>query len=505
MLTFVLSSDPLGSLHDSAYKKRDKGAAHHQKYKKQEASSEGHHGSMQEHHKKSQKKEEKKSKMNEKREKQLKKGDEEKREKRKKEKEAGEKKKKGYDHDHDGSSVSATVGPTEDRYPEGGEDSVEAEDSMQNLSKHQRSNQPMLISATSAAFPPAQLPKQSDRRAQQQSASLMRLLNANHDEEPKFASREDSATGLTRSDNSTQAAPPDTRSPQTILPKFQPTNESNLDSNRRSDGPAYAQTTAKPATAQDRNGSTILDIVDNLTGRQINKTRIGTYELEDQLSSRPTNNNSTPLLQISNGLAKLFPALSQSALPIRNTVTTPASSTTTSRPHNGSQPLKNQSRESVDEALLLSLLHQANRQQQQQIFGNKFEKPKDTTRMMDEASFLSWNKGNKLGPRLDQTPSSRAFDQADAIAQALQSVQRVEPLSQSIRNPFEILGLKNALQHQTFLQPSISATTYQQRPSYYPPVQLSYPAGPMAFDGDQFLEYEQDVGLSQRQNNFLVN
>lgn len=54
-----------GSLHDSAYKKRDKGAAHHQKFKKHESKSEGHQGSMHELHKKSHKKEEKESKSEE--------------------------------------------------------------------------------------------------------------------------------------------------------------------------------------------------------------------------------------------------------------------------------------------------------------------------------------------------------------------------------------------------------------------------------------------------------
>lgn len=61
-------------MHDSAYKKRDKGAAHHQKLKKHESSSEGHHGSIEERLKKLAKKEEKESTIEEKKKETMKKG-----------------------------------------------------------------------------------------------------------------------------------------------------------------------------------------------------------------------------------------------------------------------------------------------------------------------------------------------------------------------------------------------------------------------------------------------
>lgn len=106
-------------MHDSAYKKRDKGAAHHQKFKKHEANSEGHHGSVHEHHKKSHKKEEKKSKMEEKKKEIMGKDESEKAKKQKKASKnemAGKKAKKHKQHeekndhqDHDQEESSPTV------------------------------------------------------------------------------------------------------------------------------------------------------------------------------------------------------------------------------------------------------------------------------------------------------------------------------------------------------------------------------------------------------------
>ena len=114
-------------MHDSAYKKRDKGAAHHQKLKKHEAKSEGHSGEMHEQHKKMHKKEEKKHKEVEKK-KENKEANEERGEKAKKkgskkeaakESEAMNKKKKkmmkkqttDQDHDHEESApIEQTVG-----------------------------------------------------------------------------------------------------------------------------------------------------------------------------------------------------------------------------------------------------------------------------------------------------------------------------------------------------------------------------------------------------------
>lgn len=64
-----------GSLHDSAYRKRDRGAAQHQKYKKHQASSEGHHEALHEHMKKSNKKEEKNMKKEERKEVRSKRGE----------------------------------------------------------------------------------------------------------------------------------------------------------------------------------------------------------------------------------------------------------------------------------------------------------------------------------------------------------------------------------------------------------------------------------------------
>lgn len=121
-----------GSLHDSAYKKRDKGASQHHKFKKHEASSEGHQGSMHEHMKKTNKKEEKKSKMQEKKEKHSKKDEEE---KKKMEKQGKEKKDKD-----DQDSGASDVLPTLIKPVEGSRAEMKVSRDLKNESGNQRSS-----------------------------------------------------------------------------------------------------------------------------------------------------------------------------------------------------------------------------------------------------------------------------------------------------------------------------------------------------------------------------
>lgn len=331
-----------GSLHDSAYKKRDKGGAHHQKYKKHEAMSEGHHGSMHEEHKKSHKKEEKKANMHEKKAMKSKSAEHESKkskDKKTQKKANKEKEKSGDDDDKDMSSNN--VEPTAVQPHESSESTPKTEESppdesteesVQNLRKHRRSSQPIPVSGGSSSLRPSLSPSLlfSDNRfvnSRQQpgnSATLLRLLNANHDEDmpAKFARGDERSnvtlrnsslptsyssaqlTNETVSSNPLRSLPqitgPNRHLPEHNVPSRLQHSLSGVQANRSQPSdlaPSHHQrqqvqmalqrqpnhgiiTHPNESMALDKSNATILDIVDNLTGRQINKSKIGTYELE---------------------------------------------------------------------------------------------------------------------------------------------------------------------------------------------------------------------------------
>lgn len=311
-----------GSLHDSAYKKRDKGAAHHQKYKKHEDNSEGHHGSEVEHKKKSHKKEEKKSKMNERKGKESKKDEKEAEENKKKKK---VKKKKFGDNEHEESIVAPTVEPFR----------------LQPLDKQRQHN-------SNRSSPPSSEPSNvlsstqfrsklrsqtrhrqnlSDEGVRQRNAaSLMRLLNNEHDErlQPRYPTRMQAADTDARSNFS---SPGSTNTSSAMyegigdkLIGFTLTsNFLGSDSNRRSDQASPSLNSSLPKIYNsirslssilptiERN--TVLDIVDNSTGRQMNKTRIGTYDFTDDNGPTTVATNSQANLTtsaLSKNLAKIL-------------------------------------------------------------------------------------------------------------------------------------------------------------------------------------------------------
>lgn len=179
---------------------------------------------MHEEHKKSHKKEEKKAKMHEKKAMKSKSAEREsdKSKEKKSQKKAIKDKEKMSEEDHDDKimmpnnvdEVAATATKPKSaskQEPEKSEASSDesTEESVQSLRKHQRSSQPMLMSASSSTFRPALTtpPMQNSnsglisgpsRHQYDNSATLMRLLNANHDEDlARFVRPEERTTNST--------------------------------------------------------------------------------------------------------------------------------------------------------------------------------------------------------------------------------------------------------------------------------------------------------------------
>lgn len=297
--------------------------------KKLESSSEGHHGSVQEHHKKSHKKEEKKHKSHEKSKKHLKKEEKEKDEAKKGEKKEGEKKEEeakkskskksksssiDEDHKHEESAaVASTLLLT---------DNNEQQPTRRSQpGKQLRSvagNQPMLMSASSSTFRPA-LMQPASHQVAPASQTLMRLIDANYDDFPPARnSHRNLSFPEPQNQNRSRSSPVELQ-----LNRFEQLMINSTDqSSRRAD---FNGRQAKSGTQN----ATILDIVDNFTGRQLNKTKIGTYELEDQLR----------LLNQSNSIGKLHNVNIQ-------------------KPVAASAP-KSQPTQSANEAILMQLLNRA--------------------------------------------------------------------------------------------------------------------------------------------------
>lgn len=289
-----------GSLHDSAYKKRDKGASQHHKYKKHEASSEGHQGSMHEHMKKSNKKEEKKSKMQEKKEKHSKKNDKEKTKKdesSEKESKIKKKKKKNISDDQDAkaSRVQPKVVRLEVPQIQRLEHPLNHKTATMVNSKALNSTSPIkthLIDMNSK--PPS-------------SSTLSRLINANHHEQ-----------ALQVSNRVRIELPPSNRS--VIKPKFDTKTYDKPDESK------LLRDKAPTATNSSIN-STLLDIIDTVSGRQVNKAKLATYDLYS---------NDIDATKIDHKLASNYSQDSK-----QNPQTSRISSTTTKKPHSNKEQASN--------------------------------------------------------------------------------------------------------------------------------------------------------------------
>lgn len=280
-----------GSLHDSAYKKRDKGASQHHKYKKHEAASEGHHGSMHEHMKKSKKREEKRSKMAEKKSEKSKKMEKSKKKHDSAKKLKAHHKKHHDDHEAGASSESPSI----------------AGFIIQNGSTIETTN----INANN--LNPQQEPKNNHlglhnnnyttllaKQLNQPNSSNINRVNQKIDIDAKGGNNyiPGRKPAIFRHD--------DLNSPSTTNLNTQMlANKTNaLSGFHHGDRSHVAQQTSTPINQQanvDSNKETQksnpihLDIVDNLTGRQVNKTKIGTYDFDDQISPRTLNGSDLQL------------------------------------------------------------------------------------------------------------------------------------------------------------------------------------------------------------------
>lgn len=548
----------LGSLHDSAYKKRDKGAAHHQKYKKHQASSEGHHGSMHVHHKKSAKEEKKKSKMHEKKAMNSKKSE---KEGKKHEKKGGKKKKEKSDEKHSAASSEEPVevkvaGDTE-------EDTLEGKESVEKqVKKPVNFVQPVLLAAGSSSF---LTPKNS--HSTNSDSVLSRLLNANHHGEPvglirgeEFLVSGNSSSALNSGHSTSNSTNLSSKLPEAAsrLSKTRLIDFSGADeASRRSDIP-----TARVASMQrqsplpnlqnvsssldSRSNATILDIVDNLTGRQMNKAKIGTYELEDHhnfnnralnnSSSGVTNNSSFSAPKQSNG-AKYFSPPLQATFQSRDSSNMNTDGTnndnsinqvhisTTTRPQINKAQAMRQQLEEDDESRLLSILHRAQRiRQLGQENRSEPVKAQVSSRQLDRGFVVSTSLVNKsttqsnpYSPTTYLTP-----EQAKLAANLLHLVQQANEASKANSGP---MAASN--QHTSLLESNLVQNRNQfnsQATSFIPSPQISgaYQAVPPAiynnpahmnhfaesaelrtFGNHQFLDYEQDP-LSRSQKTFII-
>lgn len=524
MINFFLFA---GSLHDSAYKKRDKGAAHHQKYKKHQASSEGHHGSMHIHHKKLAKEEKKKSKMHEKKSMNEKKSE---KEGNKHEKKSGKKKKEKSD---DKQSAASSGEPVEVKYSGDEEDTLEGKESVGNFNKQPSFQQPALQTVDPNAFLTSK-----NLYSTNSNSAMTRLLNENHHEE-LFAPIKGDDYSLSTSSNSsnTDHSTPNSnianKLPEVLsLTKYRPVESAGDEANRRADNPtarAVFVQRLSPLNFQnissslDKSNSTILDIVDNLTGRQINKANIGTYELEDHhnFNNRALNNSfpgisdnsSLNALKQING-AKFHPTSSQVSPLLRNSSNINADSnnnaafiTTTTRPQiiNKIQSVRQQL-EDDDEEHLLSVLHRA-----QELHQMGQENQNEVVQTLVSA--------RQQKPYHHPPTSYLNSEQAKVAANLLHFLQQANKANRANNGPTapsnqhasflesNLVQNRNQSQATSFIPPQIFAAHQATRHAIFnDPAHANHyvdSTGLRTFRNDQFLDYEQDP-LSRSQQTFII-
>lgn len=517
----ILVSHSEGSLHDSAYKKRDKGAAHHKKYKKQEASSEGHHGSMHEHHKKSHKKEEKKEKMQEKH---VKKGEGE-----EKKKETGEKDKKKKkmvekgkreEADEGESMIAATIRPSDEI--------------IELMNRNQRFKQPISIDSRAWQFT---LNNMVDH--QQQSPTLSRLLSVDHDLKP--------LSMFTEPDNKHQARParqiPNVTSDHHELQQTMRRNSSSHEQNvsntegtiRRADFVSYnkvgVSTNQSPS-----NASALFDIVDNFTGQRMNKTRAGTYEVDDHTTKPIENSIQRDRLSAAQPTKIIVPdsrdsrqlSAGRPSQQLQNPMTTTTTTTTQKPKQTNRESLGGDRGSKAERNKLVSLLRaeQIARRQPEQSTGGGLTNQLNRLAIDTNHQQLIAQSNNYLYPAANRRQSN---DMGIAAAQAyMQQLARgtstAAASSIHFNNPSEMFDLSgiNFGQPSDNLQASflaqtpslpMSASNYH-RTSYFSPPAGQFEFGPpssqltksVQFPHEQLVDYDADAILTPSlQNTFATD
>lgn len=474
---------------------------------------------MQEHNKKMHHKEEKKHKQHEKKDEHMKKEAKE-MEKKKKKKEGGEKmekkkkmmKKHGGDHELEESA--ATVEPIGEHRP--------LEGDLGSNSQPSSANHLLLAAPANTNF---RLPVSNFMHQQNQHTpkpeSLIRLLAANHDE----VSDELQADLLQRRDSPAPMASNTTSEPDV---------STSSPNNQRGSG------------SKVHNPATILDIVDNSTGNHVNKTKIGTYELEEQQPPRVRNLTSI----VDNLVAKYIPSAkalslapkSPTSIPPRTSNHTDQSSHKTTIQHQHQSRSQAQHQQSADEKTgggagtkpssltnLMSRVDQALSREREAKNGNQQtnQQPKlrpDTnlaTNGKINENFI--NNNNLLAPTTYNDAADRAVQLLQLIQRAsqkgdgnqmqvrrpLQQAQRVDfPSPPTIQEQKQLALAQNQQQQQeilqsAYLQQQLAAVSqYRSQPGYlFTPSnsQFGYggSSGSNIFNSDQLLDYDQDAILAQ--------
>lgn len=363
------------------------------------------------------------------------------------------------------------------------DDDETTEESVQNPRKQHRrsSSQPMLVSASFSTLRPT-LPTPSliagnvagyaSRQQHANSITLSRLLNANHDEdkivrsdaERSNISHQNNSTGVpyaaprksaneTVPSNHLRSLPQITISPQrhpmldlndiALTRTIQPSKQVNQSDTNHRFPPDLTRTNHQrhhlkviamqrhnaSSALGDKANATILDIVDHLTGRQMNKSKIGTYELEgghggvanETVNAINENNNNNTLNRVMiNNMARYnsahvlqSAAATNTSLPAsraaHNRVSVPGNHQPMHVPDANKAPNKVAQQQSVasgphqqkvgnnvDAALLLSLIQKATSSMRQQI---KQQEPKQQIEhpFGDPAVFQRPFVGNQAG------------------------------------------------------------------------------------------------------------
>lgn len=523
MLSLIISSHDLnanlaqtlqiGSLHDSAYKKRDKGAAHHQKYKKQEASSEGHHGSMQEHHKKSHKKEEKNEKMQEKH---IKKGED-----KQKKRENGEKKKKmmkekgeGKEEAEEGESViAATIRPTDE--------------TIELMNQNQRSRQPILVSQRTYHFAPDRLVEQ------QKSSALSRLVNAEHDSEPSARlvspSIERSYPDQLRQNISDINQHPHHLTRQEHVTDAPAVTVDNGD-HRRSDNFVGEGINNNKAGQRQSNSSALFDIVDNQTGQRINKTRVGIYQVVDQtprLLREESQNQRHPNLAQGFDYKFLTAPLAQGMqLPNHSTTATTQKPNQVERPSDSNTSVKSE----LDKLVSLLRAKQTVQRQPEPAISpsrtydgvNSLSNLVNSNQQLTSTIAKSYN-NNSPPPSSMQLNSQKGVTDQNFLHQLRQRAS-VAATTTNVNNPVEILDsfgnsiisphnqIQTSFLPQAPALPMSTASEFQQTSYYAPPptgqyesgLSASQPASSILFSNEQLFDYDPETMLAANLHSSFV-
>lgn len=493
------------------------------------------------HQKKSAKEEKKKSKMHEKKASNSKKSE---KEGTKHEKGSDKKKKEKSEDKH---SSASSDNPVEIMKSDSGEeeDALEGKESVGNLTKQANFAQPVLLSVGSNSFQtPSYLSPTNSNSA------FTKLLNANHHEEPvglikgqddllisnnnsNMINTSQSRSGI----NQTPNRPSDLVANST---KYKLVGEFSEDeSNRRSDNiptsqqPIFMQR-QNVSLSQDKSNSTILDIVDNLTGKQINKTKIGTYELEGQNNfhlNRSLSNafgsdtSSNPLLNHPKQInaAKYHTNLSpQASFQSRNSSTINDSNNNTlymitkQRPQIKPQSTRQQL-EDENESSLLKVLQRVQRQRQ---IGQESQDESFTQTRAQQPDRLNLSSSNRSSTiQSNYHPSYLTTEQARLAANLLNLVKqanelhRADPIAASDQHSSFIdanylVQDKNQIpiQKPNFISPQSISGAYQAPPAaILNPTNMNYAdsGGFRTLGSDHFLDYEQ-YPLSRSQQTFFI-